>query len=193
MIGTNQYPNLQEMMLEHISSFGSVTDEKESTYRKLKKTRGTQVIENIRLLTERFVEQGQKKPTVFLLTIGNLAMRKARATFATNFFGCAGFAIIDNPGFATVPEGVRAAAQSGAEIVVICSSDEEYPVIVPEICEGLKTAAPKAKRVLAGYPKDLVETFNVAGIEEYIHVRSDLVQTLKRFQEGIGIKGILEQ
>ena len=38
--------------------------------------------------------------------IGNLAMRQ-RAGFITNFFGCAGYEIVESPGFATVEEGVK--------------------------------------------------------------------------------------
>ena len=56
---------------------------------------------------------------VFILTIGNLAMRLARAQFSTNFFGCAGYEIIDNLGFDTVEQGVEAAMEKGADVVVL--------------------------------------------------------------------------
>jgi methylmalonyl-CoA mutase len=60
----------------------------------LKPYRGAEPFEALRLATER----SGKRPKVFLLTYGNLTMRKARAGFATNFFGVAGYEIIDNPG-----------------------------------------------------------------------------------------------
>ena len=42
-----------------------------------------------------------------MFPMGNLAMRKARAQFACNFFACAGFEVKDNNGFKTVDEGFR--------------------------------------------------------------------------------------
>ena len=59
-----------------------------------------------------------------MLTIGNL-MRLARAQFSSNFFACAGYEIIDNLGFETVEKGVDAALDAKADIVVLCSSDDE--------------------------------------------------------------------
>ena len=53
-------------------------------------------------------------------------MRKARATFALNFFACAGFEVIDNLGFSSIEEGIKAAGNAKADIVVLCSSDDEY-------------------------------------------------------------------
>ena len=63
--------------------------------------------EALRLATE----AASNRPKVFMLTIGNLAMRLARAQFSTNFFGCAGYEIIDNLGFDTVEAGVDAALE----------------------------------------------------------------------------------
>ena len=53
-------------------------------------------------------------------------MRQARAQFSCNFLACAGYKVIDNLGFPTVEEGVEAAMKAGADIVVLCSSDDEY-------------------------------------------------------------------
>lgn len=114
-------------------------------------------------------------------------MRKARAMFTTNFFGCAGYEIFDNSGFETIDEGVIAAKASKAEIVVICSSDDEYATLVPEIAQKLKKANKELKLVVAGYPKEILDTLKQAGVDEFIHVRSNLLQTLESFQEKLGI------
>jgi methylmalonyl-CoA mutase len=52
-----------------------------------------------------------------MLPMGNLAFRKARAQFSTNFFAVAGFEVIDNNGFKTVKEGLQAARAKNADIV----------------------------------------------------------------------------
>jgi len=114
-------------------------------------------------------------------------MRKARASFATNFFGCAGFEIIDNNGFNTAEEGVKAALASKAEILVICSSDEEYAELVPVIAASLRKADEDINITIAGYPKEFIESFKAAGVDEFIHVKSNLVETLKAYQTYLGI------
>jgi methylmalonyl-CoA mutase len=111
-------------------------------------------------------------------------MRKARAMFSANFFACAGFSIIDNPGFQSVDEGISAARVSSAAFVVICSSDEEYAEIALPIHRGLKD---KAVVIVAGYPQDLIESFREQGLTEFIHMRSNILETLKHYQSKAGI------
>lgn len=187
ILGTNQYPNANEMMIDNIQEDADETSEKPSKYKKLNIFRGSEPFEELRLATEIFVKEGNKKPSVFLFTIGNLAMRKARATFASNFFGCAGYEIIDNNGFKTAEEGVKAALESKAEIVVICSSDEEYVELVPQIAKALKDADAEINVSVAGYPKEQIESFKAAGVDEFIHVKSNLITTLNAYHESLGI------
>jgi methylmalonyl-CoA mutase len=119
-----------------------------------------------------------------MFTYGNLTMRIARAQFAGNFFAVAGFELIDNLGFKTIDQGAEAAIDSNAEIVVICSSDNEYPEIAPQIYERLKG---KAIVVLAGYPKDSIDELKKAGLEHFIHMRSNVLEDLQEFQKKLGI------
>ena len=114
-----------------------------------------------------------------MFTYGNQAMRIARSPFSRNFFACAGYEVIDNPGFGTVEEGVKASLESKADIVVICSSDDEYPGIAPKVCEQLKD---KAMVVIAGYPKDSVEELKRLGVSHFIHAGSNVLETLLEFQ-----------
>ena len=187
LLGTNQYPNIHETMLEKVTGIENIPVPGSSRFKKMVPFRGAQAFEEIRLGTERAVSLGRKRPVVFLFTMGNVAMLRARAGFAANFFGCAGYDIIDNQGFATVDEGISAALDSQAEIVVICSSDEDYLLIVPEIAGKLKLSGAGAFIVVAGYPKEQAEAYKAAGICDFIHVRSNLLVTLRDFQERLGI------
>ncbi|HPT13927.1 MAG TPA: methylmalonyl-CoA mutase family protein [Bacteroidales bacterium] len=194
ILGTNQYPNTGEMMLGKIQMIDEEVepesaDGKPAIFKKLEIGRGAEAFDDLRLNTEIFVNEGGKRPAVFLLTMGNLAMRKARAMFSTNFFGCAGYEIIDNNGFKTVEEGVRAAISSEAEIVVICSSDEEYAEIASPLVKAIKDQNDKTLVVLAGYPKELIESLKNDGFDEFIHVRSNLLETLRNIQKKLGIAG----
>lgn len=112
-----------------------------------------------------------------MLTIGNLAMRLARAQFSTNFFGCAGYEIIDNLGFDTVQQGVDAALEKGADVVVLCSSDDEYATLAPE---AFKYLDGRAMFVVAGAPA-CMEELQKEGITDFIHVRCNVLDTLKAF------------
>jgi methylmalonyl-CoA mutase len=179
LLGTNQYPNLTEEMLGKADPeimVSPVADAAEAEAQPLNLYRVAEPFEQLRMETE----QSDKRPVVFLLTIGNLAMRRARAGFATNFFGCAGYRIIDNNGFGSVAEGIKAASDSGADVVVLCSSDDEYAQMGAEFG---KLAAGKMIPVIAGYPKDLVDELRKAGISHFIHIRSNVLQTLQSFNK----------
>ena len=130
--------------------------------------------ENLRLRTEK----SASKPRIFLLTIGHLGMRKARANFALNFFGCAGFEVIDNNGFSSTDEAISEAKKSGAEIIVLCSSDDEYMEIAPSVCAAL----PDQSIVVAGFPKTHIDSLKEAGIETFIHVKTNAIEVLTSFQ-----------
>jgi methylmalonyl-CoA mutase len=175
-------------MLDKIQKTPKPGPVKETPYRKLEQYRAGKAIEELRIATEKYVGQGNKQPAVFLLTIGNLAMLRARAGFATNFFGCAGYEIIDNPGFASIEEGVDAAISSRAETVVICSSDEEYATMAPEIARKIKAVNPKIQVLVAGYPKEIIENLQTAGVDGFIHIKSNLLSTLQAHHLLLGIR-----
>ena len=181
ILGTNQYPNLNENMLD------SMKESAKEDKRNLKKYRGAEAYENLRLATEKFEKLNGKRPSVFLFTMGNLAMRKARATFATNLFGCAGYKIIDNSGFKTIEDGIETAIKSKSEIVVICSSDKEYAEIVPPISKALKEKNKNIKVIVAGYPKEIIENLTKVGVDDFIHVRTNVLECLQKYHNLLGI------
>ena len=150
LLGTNQYPNFNEKALDKIEKCGcscGCGEEKpaDGAVAYLNFDRAASQFEQLRLDTER----SAKRPKIFMLTIGNLAMRLARAQFSANFFGCAGYEIIDNIGFNTVKEGIDAAMEKGADVVVLCSSDDEYAQFAPEAFKELNG---RAEFVVAGAP-----------------------------------------
>ncbi|HPS73704.1 MAG TPA: methylmalonyl-CoA mutase family protein [Bacteroidales bacterium] len=187
-IGTNQYPNSLEQMLDKADTRPQGGSTGTSTYPRLQEFRVSSGFESLRLATEQHVKNGGKRPDVFLFTFGNLSMLRARASFITNFFGCAGYNIQDNPGFTDFGEGAEAAVVSGAEIIVLCSSDEEALQAAPEICRLIHDRKPDAWIVMAGYPKDDLETLKAAGVNDFVHVRSNLLETLSGYQQRLGIK-----
>ena len=177
LLGTNIYPNFNEKALEKFNEepkchcgCGEAAD---GAVESLNMDRAASQFEALRLDTERAAH----RPKVFMLTIGNLAMRLARAQFSANFFGCAGYEIIDNIGFNTVKEGVDAAMEKGADVVVLCSSDDEYAQFAPEAFKELNG---RAMFVVAGAPA-CMEELKAQGIENFIHVKVNVLDTLIGF------------
>lgn len=184
LLGSNQFPNFTEVAADKIKETASCAcggDNHcgEATIATLNFSRGASEFEALRLATEK----SGKTPKVFMLTIGNLAMRLARSQFSSNFFACAGYKIIDNLGFDTVEAGVEAAVAAGAEIVVLCSSDDEYATFAPA---AYKALAGRAEFVVAGAPA-CADDLRAQGINQFINVKSNVLETLKAFNAKLGI------
>ena len=111
-------------------------------------------------------------------------MRLARAQFSSNFFACAGYKIIDNLGFETVEAGIKAAREKKADVIVLCSSDDEYATYAPE---AHKLIEGKEHFVVAGAPA-CMEDLKAQGIEHFINVKSNVLETLKMFNAKLGIE-----
>lgn len=182
VLGTNIFPNLKETMIDQIQ-INRRTDE----HPYLKRYRGAEIFENIRLATEQFVKKGNKRPKVFLATYGNLAMRKARAGFTTNFFGCAGYEISDEYVLKDIATTVQDIKKYEASIVVICSSDEEYAQQAGELARAVKQSNKGTVVIVAGYPKELIELLKSEGVDDFIHVRVNAAETLAGYNKLFGI------
>ena len=182
LLGTNQFPNFSEMAAEKIVNKECACKcgcAVETSGVVLPKERAAEEFETLRLATE----ASAKRPKAFMLTIGNLAMRLARSQFSCNFFACAGYEVIDNLGFSTVEEGVAAAKAAGADIIVLCSSDDEYAELA---IPAFQAVGGEQIFVVAGAPA-CMEDLQKAGIENFIHVRVNVLETLKGFNNKLGI------
>ncbi|MEE1099850.1 MAG: methylmalonyl-CoA mutase family protein, partial [Alistipes sp.] len=177
LLGANQYPNFTEVASEELSA--CAVERKASEGNVLTPYRGAMAFEQMRLM----VDRSGKSPKAFMLTCGNLAMARARAQFSCNFFACAGIKVQDNTFFKSVEEGVNAALESKAEIVVVCSSDDDYAEVAPKVKELL---AGKAILVVAGAPACAAE-LEAQGITNFINVKSNVLETLKFYLKELGI------
>jgi methylmalonyl-CoA mutase len=184
LLGTNQFPNFTEKITREFDS--SVFDpidltEEDAEVETLKPYRGAQGFEALRYSTDVY-SKTNKRPVVYMLTIGNLTFRKARAQFSCNFFAVAGFTVIDNNGFNTIEEGIAAAKAVSADIIVLCSSDEEYAELAPKASEFLENEI----LVVAGAPACQAE-LEAKGITNFISVKSNILEELESYQTKLGI------
>lgn len=181
LLGTNQFPNFSEAAEDDVTleAITFAEAKKGNVAEGLATYRGAMAFEVLRYKTDK----SGKEPKAFMLTIGALAMRRARAQFACNFFACAGLRTIDHNGYESVEEGVKTALEAKAEVVVICSSDDDYAIYAPEAYEMLKG---KAIFVVAGAPACEAE-LRAKGITNFISVKSNVLETLTGYQKELGI------
>jgi methylmalonyl-CoA mutase len=149
-------------------------------------TRQANPVEELRTAMNRF-GQTHERPRVFLCNMGGLKDYKARADFARGFFAVGGYEAISPPGFKTPEDAAEAFAQSGARVATVCSTDEQYQALVPTIVPLLKAKRPGAIVILAGYPQEQVEAYRKAGVDDFIHIRADVVETLNHLHQKLGV------
>lgn len=160
MVGVNNYPDLGETALDEATDLAGA------------EWRQARAFEEIRLRTERHAAGGGKRPRAQLLKRGDPKMRSARAAFCLNFFGCAGFEIVDG-------EEIDA----GADLIVLCSSDAEYLDLAKAIVPMVTVPV-----IVAGNPKEQAEALREAGVAGFAHVLSNHVETLREWQDKLGVK-----
>ncbi len=150
--------------------------------------RWTEQYEQLRKRTEDYEKKTGQNIRVFLANMGPVPQHKARADFSTGFMEVAHFEVMKNNGFKTVEEAVQAAADSGADVTVICSTDDTYPEIVPSLAGLLKERCPDMFLLLAGFPAaEYKDVYLGAGVDDFIHVRSNCYEILCNIQKKKGV------
>jgi methylmalonyl-CoA mutase len=167
-VGTNKYSNPGERALDRIGCQTNGT------------RRGAEIFEQIRLRTEQHAQRTGKVARILLAEMGGLKMRLARSNFAYNFFGCAGFEIVQQKF-----ENTELLAQSAADLIVLCSSDPEYPALVASLVASLKERNREIPIIIAGNP-DSAEHLKTLGVADFVHLRSNPVELLEKWQAKLG-------
>ncbi|HEY8549488.1 MAG TPA: methylmalonyl-CoA mutase family protein, partial [Vicinamibacterales bacterium] len=157
LVGVNDYPDPDERSIADPGRIPEIA-------------RLAEPFEEIRLRTLRHVDDTGRRPLVQLVARGDAGTRMARVNFCRNLFGVAGFAIeqVDRP-------------TDAADLVVLCAPDADYPALVEEIRH-----ATRAPILVAGRPPE-ADALRDAGVQDFLYQGIDVVQTLRRWQERVGI------
>jgi methylmalonyl-CoA mutase len=153
---------------------------------KLSKKRTSEDFEQLRKLASEYKNQNGSLPKIFLANWGSVKDYKARAEFSKGFFEVGGFDVIDPKGCVSIEDVVKGSLDSDAPIVAICSTDDKYSEIVPQITSEFKTKKPDIQIILAGYPKDKIEEYKNAGIDDFIFLGADVMTILTSLYNKIG-------
>jgi methylmalonyl-CoA mutase len=126
------------------------------------------------------------RPRVMLANFGPLAHHSARAGWSKNFFEAGGFEVTGNEPLADADAAAAALKDSGATIAVICSSDKLYPDVVPQAAARLRQAGARTI-VLAGHPGENESAWREAGVDRFIFISCDVLQTLRELLRDQGV------
>jgi methylmalonyl-CoA mutase len=166
MVGVNNYPDLNGKALE-------IEPNPDASAAPFPQFRLAEPFERIRERTARHVRETGHTPKVLLLKRGDVKMRTARANFALNFFGCAGFEIAESEDYSATK----------ADLVILCSSDPEYVAFAQEVCSHVQVPV-----IVAGNPKDQIDALKATGVQGFVHIGSDAVEALTDWQNRLGVK-----
>lgn len=179
LVGINKYPNLMETVDASLLSTGASVDPKVLTPR-----RASLEIEAIRRKTEEFVSARNKRPIVELASYGNLTMRKARAAFAYDFIGVSGYNVLQEKSFESAEKAAELSAKSDSDVVVMCSSDEDYNETALTFIKTFRALNSTKVLLIAGAPTNMDE-LTEAGLDGCVNMRSDVIATISSIQSKV--------
>jgi methylmalonyl-CoA mutase len=183
-VGTNQYPNAKEVIDPAMVVARPVNSDAEV----IPQTSGAAEFEMLRMNTDTFTKKTGKRAKAYIALIGsNPAMRSARAQFSGGFIGCGGFDIVDGALTTSDEESLQNAIEQNAEITVICGADDEYATVGLEFAKAFRNKKKDGLLILAGYPSEIISDLTTAGVDDFVHVRANLIETLTKFQQKLNI------
>jgi methylmalonyl-CoA mutase len=190
MIGSNQFPDLNENFSGKDLNLPAEQVVNEGKFKRIRPFRVSSPLEKLRLEVDAYVREGHDRPQAFLLSFGNPTMMRARSGFAMNFLGCAGLRITGNQGNESFQDALSEAVASKAEVIVLCSSDEEYAAQAGSATAFIRNVLPGALILIAGHPGEKESDYRASGINDFIHLRSNLLESLKMICKRIGIPSV---
>ena len=188
LIGLIELGALQKLTIRQIRKSLDAGDISSETIEPITAHRWTEQFEALRMRTENYKQRTKDNVKVFLANMGPIPQHKPRADFSTGFFEVGAFEVIKNDGHETTADAAKAARESGADVVVICSTDDTYPELVPPLAKELKETMPNVTVILAGAPpKDLEPVYREAGVDDFISVRANCYAILNTLQDKKGM------
>ena len=110
-------------------------------------------------------------PVVRLVSLGPLAEHSERTTFAANLLAVA---------------GIRTAVEAGSPVAVICGTDDRCAAEAVDVARELRVDG-VAHVLLVGRPGDRESDWRDAGVDEFVHARSDVLDVLGRMLDVLGV------
>ncbi|MFH0883935.1 MAG: methylmalonyl-CoA mutase family protein [bacterium] len=127
-------------------------------------------------------------PLIFLACIGPHGRYMPRLDFTRSFFHVGGFSVESEKHFDAIDDAVNAAGDLGSPVVVITGTDETCEQTVPGLAKALKSLPKPPYVIVAGKPEsEIMDGYLAAGVDEFIHARSNVYKTLLQLAQTIGV------
>lgn len=182
--GVSEFPELEGASVERRVN----VDTAEVPARGLPLRRLAAPFEELRDASDRVTAESGRRPTVCLVTLGDLSVHSGRSTWISNLLAVGGIATVGGG-----DDGARSPLQAEVEftdsscaVAVICSSDGVYAERAAATATALKEAG-AALVAIAGGPGELADRYRAAGVDEFWHEGIDVVATLRRLHSTLGI------
>lgn len=189
LVGTNKYPLLNEKLPKDNLpySFKKIDEhkltKKSFEIKPIKIIRFSSYFESLRNLADNYKHKTGNFPKVVLLNFGELNEWKPRNDFSSDFLQVGGFEPINSPIFNDIDQAIKFVQEiNNTHIFTICSSDIKYEEIIPALVPEMKTLNNKNYIILAGYPENKIEEYKQLGVDEFIHIKSNIYETLAVIQ-----------
>ncbi|MCK9995858.1 MAG: acyl-CoA mutase large subunit family protein [Candidatus Krumholzibacteria bacterium] len=135
--------------------------------------RDAEPFENLRVRVKEMGQANEDGARVMLACLGDTARYMPRLEFTRRFFRVGGFDIVEQGFFSDVAAVIEAAHVAGAGAVALVGLDDTYSEMAAEAAANLGELDPPPMIFLAGQA-------DIAGVDETIHARSDVLDVLGR-------------
>ena len=128
-------------------------------------------------------------PAFFFATWGRCRTTRRGPIFRAASLPSAVTTSFRRKGFKTPEDAAKAFAESKARIAVICSTDDNYPALVPPLVAG--DPRPRRRTPSLFWPdsrRSRSKPTKKPGVDEFIHVRADALELLTAFHHRLGIE-----
>ncbi|RBW70877.1 methylmalonyl-CoA mutase family protein [Bacillus taeanensis] len=156
--------------------------------RPILKQRAAASFEKLRFASERYSLKNNKKPTVFLVNIGELSSFRKHVDFASDLLKVGGFKVLRSNEFQTVKEAVKAIISLSPNAVVLCSKEERHPTLVPALMKELNKVKCHASVLLAGQPSNQQRReYEQLGVFAFLNENCNSYDVLLKLQKERGM------
>ncbi|WP_233555639.1 methylmalonyl-CoA mutase family protein [Pontibacter oryzae] len=171
LVGTNKYPNPKEGI--------SFDPEELIQSADFDTTRAAYPTEVMRMATELHLRKRSRKPKAIVAQIGDIEKRHINATFAQEFFSCAGFET-EQHRFSTVEEASDKLTSTAAEVIIVAASEAAF---AHEFGPRLRNHHAKPTIILADDPQHMKEEMVANGYNDFIFDGCDMKSLLAAVQQ----------
>lgn len=149
--------------------------------------RAAEQYEKLRAASAAYAKKTGHAPQILQANMLPSRSYRIRADWTSSFFQAAGIQMLNDVDFDSPEAAAKAAAEKGAKVVVITSSDDNYATVAIPTAQALKALPNPPYIMLAGaVTPENEQAWKDAGISEYVNVRVNNYQLNLKMLEMTG-------